>query len=245
MITLPNLVAHRGDMTHYPENTHLALSNALRLGANIEFDLQMNADQDFVVIHDANFKRTSGIDRLVKESTTNDLNTISVHQPQAFLQRFFPQPVPLLKEILALLPYYPNAKAFVEIKEESLNNSGIDSVMKPLLKILTPYSVQCVLISFNFNAISYTKRYSQLSTGWVLKTYNRASLRYAKQLQPDYLICNYQKIPETLHRLSSQWMLYDIKDHNEAAFYIEQGVNFIETGDIEGMVKAIKTGLNK
>ncbi len=239
---LPNLVAHRGDMTRYPENTLLALTHALQLGANIEFDLQMNADQDFIVIHDANFKRTSGINGSVLESRTKDLNAISVHQPNFYLQQFFPQPAPKLDEVLKLLSHYPEAQAFVEIKKESLSYRGIDTTMKPLLQKLKPYSQQCILISFDFDAIAYAKEYSDLLVGWVLKKYNPSYLKWAKQLQPDYLICNQRKIPRKgkLWAGSWQWMLYDILDSNKALKYTQREIAYIETGDIEGMIKSLQ-----
>ena len=243
---ISHLVAHRGDMTRYPENTLLALHSALQSGAHIEFDLQMNATGDFVVIHDDNFKRTAGINVSVLESRSEDLSSISVHQPSLFLQNFFPQPVPMLADVLKLLASYPQAKAFVEIKEESLFYRGIDTTMKPLLEQLAPYSQQCVLISFNFNAIAYTKRYSDLSVGWVLKKYNKTHLKWALQLQPDFLICNQHKLLfKQTHRQQPwqgdwQWMLYDILDVEKAITYIKQGISLIETGDIQPMVQALQ-----
>jgi len=238
---ITHLVAHRGDMTRYPENTLLALSNALQLGAHIEFDLQLNATGDFVVIHDDNFKRTAGIDVSVLESRTEDLNSISVHQPNFHLQKYFPQPVPLLDDVLNLLSLYPQVKAFVEIKEESLHYRGVDATMKPLLEKLALYSEQCILISFNFDAIAYTKKHSNLPVGWVLKRYNSIYLKWAKQLQPDYLICNQRKLPFFKQPWSGdwQWMLYDILKPMKAVNYIQQGIVFIETGDIEGMARSL------
>ena len=246
MNILSKLVAHRGDMTRYPENTLLALSNALQLGAHIEFDLQMNADHDFIVIHDENFKRTADINIHALESRTNDLSSISVHQPDFFLQQYFPQPVPLLEDVLNMLSRYPEAKAFIEIKTESLYYRGVDSTMQPLLKKLKPYTAQCILISFDFDAIAYAKIYSNLSVGWVLKKYNPSYLKWAKQLQPDYLICNQRKIPvdNALWTGNWQWMLYGILDSKKALQYIQQGVSYIETGDIEGIIRSLQGSRN-
>ena len=57
---IPALVAQRGYMHTYPENTWLGLEAALKAGACwIEFDLQMCADGRFVLLHDADFKRTA------------------------------------------------------------------------------------------------------------------------------------------------------------------------------------------
>jgi glycerophosphoryl diester phosphodiesterase len=57
---LPELVAHRGSLLRYPENTWLGLEAALKAGACwLEFDIQMCADGRFVLLHDADFNRTA------------------------------------------------------------------------------------------------------------------------------------------------------------------------------------------
>ena len=234
-----NLVAHRGDMTHFPENTMLALENALQLGVRyIEFDLQMNADNDFVVIHDASFKRTSGIDVSVLECFTKDLVSISVHQPDLYLQQFFPQRVPLLDDVMRLLSLYPQAKAFVEIKIESVDYWGADHVMDHLMKKLEPYGDRCILISFDYHIIALAKKKSQLTLGWVVKKYNESHHKWADQLQADFLICNKRKIPSSgeLWAGGWHWMLYDINDYDKAIEYTQRGISFIETGDITRML---------
>jgi len=242
MVEKLNLVAHRGDMTHYPENTMLALENALQLGARyIEFDLQMNADNDFVAIHDASFQRTSGIDVSVLECFTKDLVSISVHQPDLYLQQFFPQRVPLLEDVMKLLSLYPKAKAFIEIKAESIDYWGTDYVMEHLINKLKPYTDSCILISFDYDILALIQKQSQLSLGWVLKKYDESYHKWAKQLQPDFLICNQRKIPLSgqLWAGDWQWMLYDIVDYDKAIKFKKRGITFIETGDITRMMKSV------
>ena len=235
-----NLIAHRGDMTHYPENTMLALENALQLGARyIEFDLQMNVDNDFVVIHDDSFQRTSGIDVSVLECFTKDLVSISVHQPDLYLQQFFPQRVPLLEDVMKLLSLYPQAKAFVEIKRESVNYWGADHIIKYLMKKLELYSDRCILISFDYDTLALIQKQSQLTLGWVLEKYDDSHQKQANQLQTDILICDQLMIPSSGELWSGawQWMLYDIVDYDKAVEYAKRGITFIETGDITRMMK--------
>ncbi len=57
---IPVLVAHRGYMEKYPENSLSAIRAALEAGAcMVEFDLQMDAEGQLILLHDENFKRTS------------------------------------------------------------------------------------------------------------------------------------------------------------------------------------------
>ena len=58
------LVAHRGDMTTYPENSLLALQAAAELGFSyVELDIQLSKDSKPIVIHDETLLRTTGINR--------------------------------------------------------------------------------------------------------------------------------------------------------------------------------------
>ena len=57
----PEIVAHRGDAEHFPENSLPALEAAWRLGLRFaEFDVQLSADGVPYVIHDASLDRTTG-----------------------------------------------------------------------------------------------------------------------------------------------------------------------------------------
>jgi glycerophosphoryl diester phosphodiesterase len=48
----PELIAHRGDTLHYPDNTRPAFEAALRAGATyVEIDVQLTADRVPVLFH--------------------------------------------------------------------------------------------------------------------------------------------------------------------------------------------------
>ena len=97
----PQLVAHRGYMHRYPENSRPGLQAALEAGACwLEFDVQMCPDGEFVVLHDDNFVRTAGVDQSVFD-LDSDRIAISVHEPQRFAARFAPTPVATLTSIKA------------------------------------------------------------------------------------------------------------------------------------------------
>lgn len=230
-------------MTRYPENTLLALENALHIGADaIEFDLQLNKDNDFVVIHDDTFWRTANVKRSVLNTHTRDIEAISVHQPARFNQAFYPQPVPLLEDVLKILARYPHARAFIEIKEESLKYWGVKRVMQQLIKSISCSAYarmhQCIVISFSAEAVAYTRENTELATGWVVKKYDRKNEKKARHLQPDFLICNERKLLRngSLWQGNWQWMVYDIKRLELALAYARRGICYIETGDIEAML---------
>ena len=231
---IPLLVAHRGYMLEYPENTWRSLEAALQAGACwVEFDVQLCADGEFILLHDDNFKRTSGISGISFEVESHNI-PLSVHEPDRLGEHYAPTPVATLADTLQRLTNYPGARAMVELKQESIDYWGLEKVMQHLLPLLHKHQTQCCLISFNDEALRWCREHSTLNIGWVLHRYDTKSLEAAQQLQPEFLICNYQKISpdDSLWKGTWEWMLYDIMDPDAALQWGQRGAALIETGDI-------------
>src|SRR5262245_37512922 len=61
---LPELIARRGNVAEYPENTLPGLRSALDLGARqLAFDVQLSVDRHPVLLNDSNLQRIAGVDR--------------------------------------------------------------------------------------------------------------------------------------------------------------------------------------
>lgn len=237
---IPKLVAHRGYMENYPENSLLGLEMSLKAGAcMLEFDVQMNADHEFVVLHDSDLQRTAGMDGSVFDLKCSEFLLVSVHEPERFGDKFLKTPVPTLKQVMELLAAYPTATAFVEIKDESLTQWGLDHVMDALQKELQPYASQSVIIGYNLNALQTVRQHGLYSTGWVVDVFDEDNHQKADQLNPEYLICNYRKISagNELWQGDWSWMLYDITDPELALQWAKRGAALIETCDIGAMLK--------
>lgn len=249
---IPQLVGHRGYLRCYPENTWISLEAALDLGAPwLEFDIQLCRDGGFVLLHDDNFRRTAGRDQSVF-ALESDVIGISVHEPARFGDRFLPTAVVTLKDVLRRLSSFPGAGAMVELKQESIDHWGLARVMQELAPLLLQ-RINCVLISFNREALRWCRRHcAGIRTGWVLQSYDDASRTLAEQLNPDFLICNQLKLPAGRAPWPGnwQWMLYDIVDPEAALNWAALGIDLIETADIGGMLqhpllqrRAIRHGL--
>lgn len=237
---IPQLVGHRGDMLKHPENSWPALRAAVDAGACwLEFDVQMCADGTFVLLHDTDFQRTGADARSVFELDAETCKTLSVHHPDRFGNRFNPAPTPLLDEVLKWLSTQPDVRAMVEIKTESLEHFGRETVMQALLETLNPYQDQCVLISFDDVVLKIAREHTSLELGWVVFRYDDEHRQRAEQLKPQYLICNQRKVPqqEPLWPGDWRWMLYDILEPEQALNWAQQGIDLIETGDITRLLK--------
>jgi len=154
-----NLIAHRGDNTNYPENTLIAIEAALKAGAtSFEFDVQMNADQRLVAFHDIDFLRMNGNSKeKIVEVTDDKMKSLSIHQPQKFDEKYIPTSVSYIEDILELLNQYPDAQAFVEIKDESLEYWGLELVMDKLLKSQNVWEGQWLWMVYTVNDIELAK----------------------------------------------------------------------------------------
>ena len=146
-----NIYAHRGlfDNKKIVENTISAFKKALLNNLNIELDIRVTKDKKIVVFHDANIKRLTGIDRLVKDMRYEELNDISLLNTT--------DKIPIFEDVLHLVR--GRVTLLIELKENFSSNT-----LKELNKLLLDYNGKVLLQSFNpiiARKIAYTslKRY--------------------------------------------------------------------------------------
>src|SRR5690242_2160073 len=141
---LPELIARRGNVAEYPQNTVPALRSALELGASqLSFDVQLSADRHPVLLNDSNLMRLAGVDRNAQEMTWSELTGMDIAS---------------LGQAVEMLATQPAATAFVEIKRASLRVFGHDAVVRRICEVLKPVARQCVLVSADFAAIYHVRQ---------------------------------------------------------------------------------------
>ncbi|MDH5766857.1 MAG: glycerophosphodiester phosphodiesterase family protein [Gammaproteobacteria bacterium] len=246
-MAIPHLVAHRGHMETYPENTLLSLEAAMQCGAShVEFDVQCTADGKLVVFHDAELERTTGVKGNLFQMAYEELENIRAHEPERFSLAFFKSHIPSLTDVVRLLQRYPRVTAFVEIKEESLEQFGVENTLATLYRELEIIHQQCVIISYHYPALQHVKDNTDYHTGWILRDYDSNNRKLAEDLKPDYLIINHRKLPENEEPWpgSWHWMVYDITDPELAIHYASLNIPLIETRDICNMLEHPLLALN-
>lgn len=242
-IKIPPLVAHRGYVGKYPENTLLSLHQALLHGARfVEFDIQFCSDGTPVLFHDAELERTTGQSGLITDFTVSQVRRFQACERRRFGRRFVNTgvSVPTLRDAVYLLKNFPYAQAFVEIKNESMEKFGIERVVKNTVRDLGPGLDQCIVISYNSLAIRTARAMGAKQIGWVIDQWDNDARSIATGLAPDYLFLNYHKIPKTLDVLWPgpwKWVLYDINDPELAIYLTFIGADLIETSQIGTMLQ--------
>lgn len=244
---IPYLVAHRGYPAKYPENTLVSLEAALDAGAQyIEFDVQMTEDEVFILYHDDNLLRVSGINRSVFNLTSSTLKNFQANEFERFKYTYENVRIARLDQALLLLHEYPEAVTLVEIKEESIRHFGVEKIMPLLLEQLQVIKSRCYIISFDFEALRYVKSHSDYRTGFVLPQFNEDYRALAESIAPELLICNYQKLPEITEIKSGkilwpgqwEWVLYLMEKSDMMLEYASVGIKYIETDNIGELLQS-------
>lgn len=79
------LIGHRGAKAYEPENTLRSFQKALEMGANaVELDVRKTKDDQLVVIHDADVKKTTNGKGLVNELTLEEIKSLSTEKARRF-----------------------------------------------------------------------------------------------------------------------------------------------------------------
>jgi glycerophosphoryl diester phosphodiesterase len=241
----PELIAHRGNAAEYPENTLPALRSALELGARcVEFDVQLSADRQAVLLHDSNLKRTAGLDRNALEMTWAELAEVSVNEESRFLKRYTDVGIPTLSQAVSLLATYPHATAFVELKRASLRTFGQEAFVRKVCETLKPIARQCVIISFDLAAIHHVRQVSSYRVGWVLSEYSNLSALKCEALAPDFVFCDYQLLSEGTSKLWKgpwRWAIYEVTSRKLAMDLAARGAKLIETMAVRAMLREFRS----
>lgn len=239
MNEIPELIAHRGAMRDYPENTLPALEAALDAGARyLEFDVQFSGDGIPMLLHDDTLDRTTGVSGSVFDHSADALTRTSAHVPDLFGDRFQGTCIPRLDEAVTMLNRRSDVVAFVEIKRQSLMRFGVEECIDAIERVMKDAQFEWTLISFIQDALEYGRRHHHRRIGWVLREYNLTARRIAEIMRPEFLFCKLEKLNLPLQQLwpgDWQWVVYDVTDMNTARQLRTAGADFIETGAIAAL----------
>jgi glycerophosphoryl diester phosphodiesterase len=132
----PQIIAHQGSSLELPPNTVEAFQLALKQGADIiELDIWRTEDGEWVVVHDENLLKITGINKNVGELTLSEINSLDAgygfykNNYGDVTLRNKKYQIPTLERIFKI---FPNEKINIEIKDPDLSglSSFIDLINK-------------------------------------------------------------------------------------------------------------------
>ncbi len=231
------LVGHRGLPQTFPENSLTGFAAAIEAGAEgIECDVQFNRQGEAFVVHDETLERVSGDALSIEVLDGEQLQKISVHEPERLGDQHVPTPLPLLADLVKLLAQHPDVKVFVELKAESFAWLSRERVVSKTLSVLKGLETQAIIISFDYDILEQVKAASTFPIGWVLENRDLPSLSAARALAPDYLASDYRLWQDELPWPGKwQWFVYDVMSATHARELESRGVEWMESWDVASL----------
>lgn len=234
------LIAHRGEPESWPENSLVGYRAVLEAGARyIETDVQISADGIAVLSHDPSMQRITGHDLQITATDYRTLRACPAGHPEQFGTRYRDLHIARLDELATLLQQWPQARAFIELKPDSIEAFGIARVLDIVMDCLAVVPNQCILISFDYAALQHVRANNPLPIGWVLPDWSAENRALAVELAPEYLFCNRKRLPSQDKPLWPgpwQWVIYTLNEAADITHYRALGANMAETNVIRKLL---------
>ena len=150
------VTAHRGASADYPENTMSAFRGAGELGADwIELDVQQTKDGEIIVIHDTNFKRTTGLNRNTWELTWEEVAGLDAGS--FFGPEHAGEGIPLLRQVVEFA-----RENLIKLNIELKPTGHETDFEKSVVDIVAEYDFldQCVITSQVYGVLERVKDYN-------------------------------------------------------------------------------------
>lgn len=206
-------IAHRGLFDNdslYPENSLPAFKRAVLGGYGIEMDVQLTADHELVVFHDAALKRMCGVNKVLHACTYDEL--------QQYRLGISDEKIPLFSEALAIIR--GKVPLIVEIKPEG----DCIETARVLAEMMKGYRGMYCIESFHPFVVGWYRKHhpevlrGQLSTDYKKQGEQRSGIErfvlsnlllnfYAK---PDFIAYNHKYSSQFSYKLCRK--LYDVEN---------------------------------
>jgi glycerophosphoryl diester phosphodiesterase len=230
------LIAHRGQLRDYPENSLAALAAAVEAGAlAIEVDVQMSADCVPLLYHDSTLQRISGIHGAIREFDSDALLRLPAHEPGRLGERFRDTKIAALAQLAPFLARHPQLTCYVEMKPSGIDHCGAARCWQALAAALDGVLAQCVFISFDAGFLREVRLRSGCRSGIIV---TEAGQLAAAVHACDIGFCDIKLLADTadLADLPLPVAVYEVPDAAGARHWLARGATLVETHDIAGVL---------
>jgi glycerophosphoryl diester phosphodiesterase len=208
-------IGHRGARAYEPENTLLSFKKAVEIGVDaVELDVRKTKDNQLVVIHDADVKRTTDGKGSVSELTLEEIKGFSAEKGEK---------IPTLKEALDFLD--KKVKIVIELKEAGFEEKVLAAVhAKGLQK-------NVVFVSFIEEALRKVRELDKEVETGLIYVKHKNPVKAALELKASYLLPLYRFTHtanvKKAHENGLKVIVWTINTPEEVAEYASKGVDGI------------------
>ncbi|MFK5920869.1 MAG: glycerophosphodiester phosphodiesterase family protein [Verrucomicrobiota bacterium] len=230
------VTAHRGSSVDAPENTLSALRLAIGEGADFaEIDIQINADDELVMIHDSELKRVSGVDLKVADMTREQRLELDVGA--WFSAEFKGEPLPTLDEVIDLVR--GKMKLNIELKFGP-DREGLNRAVADLIKA-KKYADECVVTSLDYPGLKDFKLLApEVATGLIVTS----AVGDVTRAETDFLSLNASQVTRSMvaaaEAQGKEVHVWTVNDPIQMQMMIELGVDNILTDTPKVLVDILK-----
>ena len=231
----PLKIGHKGASLIAPENTLLAFKKAIELDADyVEFDIHLTKDNEIVISHDGDTLRTTGVNKIIKDSTLDELKKLDAGEGEE---------IPSLNELVKLAN--GKLKLQPEIKAQGIAEPLIDILRENKLIDTT------IISSFDITELIRVKEIepnvrigylipSEITRFNLLKRYLKKALKneffalhpHFNSITPDFV--------EFVHENAIEINVWTVDDKTIMRELINLGVDGIITDDLALLNELIK-----
>lgn len=219
-------IGHRGARAYAPENTLTSFKKAIELGVDaVELDVRKTKDNQLVVIHDADIKRTTDGAGLVSEFTLKEIKNFSAREGEKILT---------LQEALDFLD--KKVKVFVELKEAGFEEQMLSIVRERGLE------KNVVVVSFLEDTLKRVRELGKdIETGLIYAKH-RNPVKAALELKANYLLALYRfthtSNVQKAHDKGLKVIVWTINNPEEVEQYAKKGVDGIASDKPDILTRA-------
>lgn len=226
-----HIIGHRGAASLAPENTRSSFVRAAKAGLSwVEFDTQMCASDEWVVLHDETLDRTTNGTGRVDDVTYEYIKTLSAGD--WFDPLFKNEPVPLLSETLTCLQ---NLNLHPNIEIKSLNGNKRSKIIRFLteLRSVWPSHLPPPLISsFDWEALVLLKSLDPLlPLGYIVEEFATTEIQKVLNAGFNTLHCSHHKLTlddiSKANQASLPLLVYTVNDVHQIQQLLQKGVTAV------------------
>lgn len=238
-LTRVQISAHRGFSAVAPENTEYAFEAALESGTDyIELDVQLTADGQLVVFHDATLGRTTDGSGRVSDHTYAELQQLSAGSWFGSSGEFSDAKIMLLSEALDLV----GRKKLLNIEIKDSGNT-IEAVEKTVA-LIKEYGIEgsCYITSFSYTILKRVKELDpKIKTALIANM--AASTSYSMLEHIDAVSMNYifvnQSVVNSAHQNGKLIFVWTVDRKADMEQMVALGVDNIITNRPDKAVEVI------